>query len=128
MSLSYKVKGDWKNTEKWLNKGLTDNFIIELLNEMGKKGVKALEEATPKRTGLTSRSWRYAIEKKPKGYTLYWTNDNKTKNGDMIAVLLQYGHGTGRGGYVKGIDYINPALKNLFNDMAEEIDKAVMNL
>lgn len=126
MFLSSKVSGSWDKTENWLKKGLTDEYVLEILNDTGKKGVKALEIATPKRTGLTSKSWRYGIEKTSKGYKLYWTNDNKTKDGDMIAVLIQYGHGTGRGGYVKGRDYINPALKEVFDEMANKIDKAVM--
>ena len=122
---SFKSKGNWEATENWLKKGLTDSDILEILNRMGEKGVKALEEATPKRTGLTSRSWRYGIDKNGKNITLYWTNDNKTKDGDMIAVLIQYGHGTGRG-YVKGRDYINPALRPVFDEISEEIRKVVM--
>ena len=127
MKLSYKVRGSWDKTEKWLRKGLTDEFVIDILKLAGEEGVKALEEGTPKRTGLTSKSWRYVIEKTSTGYVLYWTNDNKTRDGDMIAVLLQRGHGTGRGGYVKGRDYINPALKPVFDMVSEEIRKAVMS-
>ena len=122
----FKLSGSWKKTERWLKKGLTDDYIKNLLEEMGEKGVKALENATPKKTGLTSKSWRYEIDVNGKNITLYWTNDNKTKDGDMIAVLLQYGHGTGRGGYVKGRDYINPALRPVFDEISEEIRKAVM--
>lgn len=125
--LSLKMSGTWKQTENWLKKGLTDDYIIKLLKEMGEKGVVALEKATPKKTGLTSRSWRYGIDKTGKNIVLYWTNDNKTKDGDMIAVLIQYGHGTGRGGYVKGRDYINPALRPIFDEIADEIEKAVMD-
>lgn len=124
--LSFRTKGAWDETEAWLEKNLTDAYVVDILNEMGEKGVKALEEATPKKTGLTSRSWSYKVEKNGKGYLLYWTNSNKTKDGDMIAVLLQRGHGTGRGGYVKGRDYINPALKSVFDETAEKIGKAVM--
>lgn len=124
--LSYKIKGSWEKTEAWLEKGLTDSFVMEILEEMGEEGVKALEEGTPKRTGLTSKSWSYAIEKNSNGYVLYWTNSNKTRDGDLIAVLIQYGHGTGRGGYVVGRDYINPALKPVFDKISDKIEKVVM--
>ena len=126
MGMSLKMGDSWKKTEAWLEKGLKDDDVYKFLDEMGKKGLKALEEKTPKKTGLTSKSWRYKILKSSKGMTLYWTNDNKTKDGDMIAVLLQYGHGTGRGGYVKGRDYINPALKSVFDEISERIGKVVI--
>lgn len=98
------------------------------LSKYGEMGVAALEIATPKRTGLTSRSWRYEVTSDARNVSLYWTNDNKTKDGDLIAILLQYGHGTGRGGYVQGRDYINPAMKPVFDIIADEVQKAVMDL
>lgn len=125
--LSLKLSGSWKQTENWLKKGLTDEYIIKILKEMGEKGVIALEKATPKKTGLTSRSWRYGIDKRNNNIVLYWTNDNKTKDGDMIAIIIQCGHGTNGGGYIKGRDYINPAISPIFDEIADEIEKAVMN-
>lgn len=126
VNYSFRMHGKWEKTEAWLKKGLTDEYVMNFLKEMGEMGVSALEKGTPKRTGLTSRSWKYGISKTSKTIVLYWTNTNKTKDGDMIAVLLQYGHGTGRGGYVKGVDYINPALKPVFDEISEKIEKVVM--
>ena len=126
MDLSFKIKGSWSEFDNWLKEGFNDSSILSVLKEMGEKGVDALEKNTPKRTGITSQSWSYEIEKNGNGYVLYWTNSNKTKDGDIIALLIQYGHGTGRGGYVVGRDYINPALKPVLDEFSEKLDKVVV--
>lgn len=82
-------------------------------------GVQALREATPKDTGKTSESWSYHIERSKDSVTITWSNSN-VKDGVNVAVILQYGHGTKNGGYVKGIDYINPAMKPIFEKLANE--------
>ena len=120
-------KKGWEKTVSWLEKGLVQDKLDVVLNNCGEKGVKALEAATPKRTGVTARSWRYEIRRNSGGCKIVWMNDNKTRDGDSIAFLLQYGHGTGRGGYVKGRDYINPAMRPVFDEIAEEVRKAVMD-
>ena len=120
----FKVKGDFKKTEKYLESHR--KFDIDtLLNKYGEIGVTALSNATPVRTGLTSRSWRYEIVYEPEGPTLYWINDNVSKDWANVAILLQYGHGTGTGGYVRGIDYINPALAPIFENMVKEFGEEV---
>lgn len=75
--------------------------------------------ATPKDSGVTSSMWGYEIEGDSGGWTIHWTNGNINKNVN-IAVILQYGHGTGTGGYVAGRDYINPALVPVFEKLADE--------
>ena len=82
-------------------------------------GVQALREATPKDTGKTSESWSYNITKNKESVTITWSNSN-VNNGVNIAVILQYGHGTKNGGYVKGVDYINPAMRPIFEKLAKQ--------
>lgn len=124
MTVQLKCKGDWSLTKKLLGKFLNmhNRAIFEYYGQLG---VEALEEATPKRTGKTAASWSYVIEEKGDKVILYWTNDNKTKDGDMIAVLIQFGHATRRGGYVQGRDYINPAIRPIFDDIADKLWKVV---
>ena len=96
--------------------------IREKMEEIGKEGVEALAEYTPKRTGKTAASWQYRIKEKEKtGWLeLEWFNTNFNK-GISIAWMIQYGHGTPRGGYVKGVDFINPALEPLFEEFGKRI-------
>lgn len=83
-------------------------------------GVDALQANTPTDTGKTAASWNYRVKKNESGYQIDFnnTNINKTVN---IAVILQLGHGTGTGGYVRGIDYINPAMQPVFEKMAMDL-------
>ena len=120
MGLLVKTVGDWWQTRRYL-KALEKDDWAAVLNAMGKKGVQALSEATPERTGKTAASWTYRVERDSRGVRIIWSNTNLTSQGDPIAIILQYGHGTGTGGYVQGIDYINPAIEPVF----DEIDKAV---
>lgn len=120
-----KSKGDFHNIERFLKKMQTGD-IFKKLDSMGKKGVAALQEATPKRTGLTANSWSYKVEKSRDRVTLSWSNSN-FNNGEQIALLIQMGHGTGRGVYVQGIDYINPAMGKVFQEIADEIWEEVIN-
>ena len=87
--------------------------IRAMLEDCGREGVEALKEATPKRTGLTASSWYYEIEENSDGFTLRWNNSN-VNEGVNIALILQRGHGKKNGGYVAGINYINPALAPIF--------------
>ena len=116
-------KGDFKKTEKFLDKAKKGDFFKNL-NAYGEMGVKALADATPVDSGKTAGSWDYEIEQSPGSVHIYWTNSNQN-HGVNIAVLIQYGHGTGTGGYVQGVDYINPALKPVFDEIAEKVWKEV---
>ena len=118
--------GNFNNTERFLKKN--QHIDIEHYLEMfGQKGVEALASATPKDTGLTSESWYYEIERDSKKTTITWCNSNVVDDWYNVAIGIQYGHGTASGVYVQGIDYINPAIRSIFDEMAEEIWKEVTN-
>lgn len=117
--ITFKQRGSFKQTTSFLQRAL-EVVDASWLDEYGKKGVDELSKATPRDTGKTADSWNYAIEHTSDGAKLVWTNDNLTKDGQQIAILLQYGHGTNGGGLVIGRDYINPAIRPIFDEMALE--------
>lgn len=118
-------KGNWSRTEKFLSSLVkTGKSFRPVFEKYAKMGVTALAAATPKEDGLTAASWGYEIEESSTGTTIYWTNTNINK-GVPIAVILQYGHGTGTGGYVQGRDYINPAIQPIFDQITNELLKEV---
>lgn len=116
--IEVKSKGNFKKTYSFLEK-IKEGFDIGLLDKYGKMGVEALEMATPMDTGLTAASWYYQIERDGKNVSLHFLNSN-IQNGIPIAIILQYGHATRNGHYVEGIDYINPALRPVFEKLAAE--------
>lgn len=120
-----KQKGDFSKTEKFLNFIKGEQYLNKLA-EFGQRGVEALSQATPKDTGKTAASWAYEIEKNDTTTTIRWINTNVVEYVN-IALILQYGHGTRNGGYVSGRDYINPALRPIFDGMAEQAWKEVRN-
>ena len=115
--------GSFENTEKFL-KRMSDKSIFDSLSRYGEEGVQALAEATPKDSGDTARSWTYEIERTSTSYAIIWSNTNVV-DGVPIAVLIQVGQGTGTGGYVSGRDYINPALRPVFDRIAASVWKEV---
>lgn len=117
--INIRQKGDFKNTEKLLRK-IAGRDYIKVLSRYGQEGVRALSAATPKDTGLTAASWSYKIETDDKGFKIVWINSNSN-----VALWLQYGHGTRNGGYVTGRDYINPAIRPIFDKIAERAWKEV---
>ena len=116
--INFKHRGDFRRTEKFMTQ-IRGNRKLEILHKYGQEGVRALSAATPMDSGETAASWAYEIVQKQGSTTIYWSNSN-VNDGVNIAVLLQYGHGTGSGGYVEGIDYINPAMKPIFDRIARE--------
>lgn len=121
-------KGNFKKTKKYLN-ALKENKFDDILNEAGKKGVSLLSANTPKRTGATASSWGYQIRKESGKAILEWTNSNMGSDGKTpVAILIQMGHGTRNGGYVAAIDFINPALAPLFDEIVEKLSEAVKSL
>lgn len=102
-----------------------DRVALDVLNNHGQRGVTALAAATPEDSGLTARSWRYEVVKTQKGYRVDWYNDNISEGGAIVAILLQYGHGTRGGTFVQGTDYVNPAMQSIFDSAAENIWKEV---
>ena len=122
MKINFEHKGNFNKIERFLVKSLHISPLVRpILDKYGKRGVEALKEATPKDTGKTADSWVYEIIKDNKGsYQIVWSNTNVVDNWANIAILLQYGHATRNGGYVKGTDYINPAIEKVFQGMANE--------
>ena len=121
--INIRQKGDFKNLSSFLEK-TKEKLNLGLLDKYGREGVAALQAATPKDTGKTSESWYYKIERKNGSVSLTFHNSNQNK-GVPIAIILQYGHATRNGGYIEGVDYINPALRPIFDKIAEEAWKEV---
>ena len=118
-----RVKGDFKNTYRFLERIRKLDFE-SLLEKYAQEGVDALAAATPKRTGKTAASWNYEIVKQNGRISVFWTNDNMNE-GVPIAVILEYGHGTGWGSYVQGRHYISPAIQPVFDKIADEVRREV---
>lgn len=125
--ITFRQNGKWESTKKFLKKG-SDLAHIQssILDQYGKEGVNALRMATPKDTGKTSESWYYTIERYPGGIKVVWNNSNIV-DGVPIAIILQYGHATKSGTYVTGTDYINPAIRPIFEDLASKLWEEVMH-
>lgn len=123
--ITFTSKGDFSRTFKFLNY-MSNWKVDKVLQKYGQQGVAALASATPVDSGVTSNSWSYKIESSGSGATIYWENSHVNK-GVNIAVILQFGHGTGTGGYVAGRDYINPAMRPIFDKIAEEAWREVVN-
>lgn len=121
--VEFKHQGSFKNTEKFLNFVNGRNHLNKL-NKYGELGVKALSEATPVDTGKTASSWAFEIESNSQRTSIRWFNTNVNKYVN-IALILQHGHGTGTGGWVEGIDYINPAMRPIFEKIADDVWKEV---
>ena len=98
--------------------------LVEEFDRFGKMGVDALSKATPIESGETARAWDYVIVTKPNEVEIRWTNSH-VNDGENIAILIQYGHGTGTGGYIPGKDYINPAIRPVFDQIVSDIVKKV---
>lgn len=123
MRVNFEVSGSFTKTERFLNR-MKRREYLNVLDEFGRDGVQALRNATPVDSGATAEAWDYEI-KRTRNYTeIVWTNSN-INDGVPIAVILQYGHGTGTGGYVQGRDYINPAIRPVFDKIAEKAWKVV---
>ena len=124
--ISFRQKGDFAKLTRYLVK--TKGVMKKIdLDKYGKAGVAALESATPVDTGLTAKSWYYEIVRGNGTASITFYNSNIHK-GIPIAIILQYGHGTGTGGWVEGRDYINPAIQPIFDELAENAWREVTTL
>lgn len=124
MSFGVKTSGNYKNAFAYLESISSKNLFADL-HRWGKQGVAALARNTPVETSETSRSWDYRIVKGRDGSgAIVWFNTHE-EDGVNVAILIQYGHGTGTGGYVVGRDYINPAIQPIFDQIADDIWKKV---
>lgn len=116
--ITYEQKGDFKKMNRFLER-FKEVFHSGDLDKYGRMGVEALKNATPKDSGETANSWYYKIERAKDSVSINFYNSNVV-NGCNIAIILQYGHGTKAGHWVDGIDYINPALEPIFNQIAND--------
>lgn len=124
--ISFRHKGDFSRTSKWLRK-IREAGRLGILDRYGSEGVAALASATPVDSGVTASSWYYRIERKNGSVAIVFLNSN-VNQGVPIAIILQYGHGTGTGGWVQGRDYINPAIRPIFDKAANELWREVTRL
>ena len=124
--ITFRQKGDFSKLTRFLEKA-KEAVRLGDLDKYGREGVAALASATPVDTGLTANSWYYKIERKDGTATISFFNSN-VQNGVPIAIILQYGHGTGTGGWVQGRDYINPAIQPIFDKIVTEAWREVTKL
>jgi hypothetical protein len=117
--------GSWNSTEDFLHR-MQSRSYLEVVKPYAALGVDALRKATPERSGKTSEHWSYEIVQRPGYISIKWTNDDVVEPGHIpVAVLIQYGHGTREGGYVEGIDYINPAMRPIFEQITAAVWREV---
>lgn len=121
--ISFQSKGSFKKTEDFLER-MSKQEIFSTLDRYAREGVQALANATPTDSGETANSWSYEITKQKGRYAITFYNSHVVA-GRPIAILIQYGHATGTGGYVEGRDYINPVILPLFDKIANDVWKAV---
>ena len=112
-------RGSFDNLEAFLN-GVKDADLFSTLEQYGSLGANALSNATPVESGETAASWYYEIIQRKGYFSIRWKNRH-VEDGVPIAVILQYGHGTGTGGYVEGRDYIMPAIRPIFDLIEREV-------
>lgn len=124
--IKFRQKGDYSKFTRYLER-IKEVVKLGDLDKYGRAGVAALASATPVESGETAASWRYEINHNQDSVSISFYNDNVNK-GVPIAIILQYGHGTGTGGWVEGRDYINPAIQPIFDKIAEDAWKEVTKL
>jgi hypothetical protein len=121
--VTFTTSGDLSKTKKFLNK-MKSLLFNDVFDEIGLEGVLALSSNTPKNTGRLSSSWEYKVERDSNGATITWYNTD-IEGGYNVAVLVQYGHGLKGGGYVSGVDFINPALRPVFDEFGRRIEEEI---
>lgn len=121
--ITFRHKGDFSNTTRFLDRAKRSSHI-EVLDRYGREGVSALASATPVDSGETAASWSYKIERENGLVKIAFYNSN-IQNGVPIAIIIQYGHGTGTGGWVQGRDYINPAIRPIFDRLVNDVWREV---
>lgn len=121
--ITFTSRGNFEKTLASLKK-MSKLQIKGILESYGRMGVQALASATPEDSGLAANSWDFEVTQTGTSWTIAWTNHD-IEGGFPVAVMIQYGHGTGTGGYVAGRDYINPAIQPIFDKIADEVWKVV---
>ena len=123
--IKLRCRGNYNKTEKFLKESKDTNELRRIMEKYGREGIAALSANTPVDSGETATSWSFDIVQESDGISLVFSNNSTTKTGIPIAILLQYGHGNGRGGYVRGRDFINPSVQPIFDRLADEAWKEV---
>lgn len=123
MKVQFTTRGDFSKTQRRLER-LAKLDLRRIAAAQGRRGVDALRSATPVDSNLAASSWTFKMEGTPARFTLSWHNTD-IENGFPVAIMLQYGYSTGTGGYVAGVDYINPAIRPVFKAISDEIRRAV---
>lgn len=125
MGVSFQVQGSFSDTEKFLQRMQRRSYLT-VLEKYGQQGVAALRNATPEDSGATAEAWAYEIIQRPGYFSIQWINTNVEEPGHIpVAVLIQYGHGTKQGAWVEGRDYINPAMRPIFDQIASAMWREV---
>lgn len=124
--ISFSQKGDFSKLTRYLER-VKEAARIGILDKYGKKGVSALSSATPIESGLAANSWGYNVTH-GRGFARIEFTNSDIENGFPVAIMIQYGHGTGTGGWVEGRDYINPAIQPIFDQIVEEAWREVTKL
>lgn len=124
--ISLESSGSFRNVQQFLTQ-MRHGQIMAALDAYGQQGVDALSDATPIESGETANAWSYRVTRNGGSWSIEWFN-NHVNDGQVIAILLQYGHGTGTGGFVQGRDYINPAMQPIFDRISADVWKAVSSL
>ena len=117
--ITFEQKGDFRNTERFLKRMSRFDFA-NVLKNVAQKGVQALAAATPVDSGLAASSWGYEIRRARSSFEIIWTNSD-IENGFPVVIGIQYGHGTGSGGYVRGQDFINPVMRPIFDQILADL-------
>ena len=124
--VQFTSSGNFDKTDKFLAY-LSKGNLYKNLDTFARRGVAALASATPVKSGATAEGWDYILEQGPGYASIWWVNTHVDETGEPVAILLQYGHGTGTGGYVQGKDYINPAIRPIMDEIADAVWKGVRN-
>ena len=124
--IEFRQKGDFSKLNRYFER-LKETANVGVLDKYGRSGVAALSSATPVNTGKTASSWYYDIKRQNGSVSIEFNNSNFNK-GVPIAIILQYGHGTGNGGWIQGRDYINPAIQPIFDQIANDAWKEVTKI
>ena len=124
--ITFRHQGDFSKSFRYLEK-VKEAVRLGILDKYGNLGVAALASATPVESGHTASSWYYTIERQNGSAAIVFSNSH-VNQGVPIAIILQYGHGTGTGGYVRGRDYINPAIRPVFDKIASDVWREVTRL
>lgn len=125
MTISFESRGDFNRTSKFLE-FISHGHIYRQIEPLAQAGVEALRANTPVETSESANSWSYEIDVRRNGISIKWMNSHMADDGSVpVVIMLQHGHGTGTGGYVQGRDFINPAMKPIFDKIADKVWKAV---